>query len=224
MRLAVILIGLALVVGLLAYRFPYALNSDEDTSSLIYSVLLLVAVSASLFARRDISLKQHGKYALGWLGIILILMVGYSFRHELTQSRFFGELMPSTARLNEHGEIVLYADEQGHFRMEVKINGARTLFLVDTGATGISLSHDDAARAGIDTTRLTYNIPHSTANGTSFSASGTIDQLEIAGIVFENIPVSISKPGRLDTSLLGMRFLEQLKSYRVENGKLTLVP
>lgn len=224
MRILIIIIGLAILFAVLMHFFPYALASEEEKSHVVYYAIFLVAISASLFARRDISWKTHSQYALAWLGIILVLMVGYSFRDEVKNSRFIGELLPSNARMNDRGEIVLYAREDGHFYVEALVNHTPLLFMVDTGATGISLSRKDAQRAGIEVNRLTYNIPHSTANGISFSASETMGRLEIAGLVFEQLPVSISKEGRLERSLLGMTFLRKLQSYRVEGDVLTLVP
>lgn len=223
MRLFIVLLGIVLLLGVLIYRFPYALDSEEQRIDIVYGLLLLVMVSVGLFSRPEISWKKHGQYALAWIAILLVLMVGYSFRDELAHSRFLGELFPSQAHRNAAGEIVLHASEDGHFYMEALVNHAPIRFLVDTGASGISLSRRDAKRAGIDVDALVYNIPHTTANGVSFNASSRIELLEAAGLGFRDLPVSINA-GRMEGSLLGLTFLRKMQNYRVEGDTLTLVP
>ena len=49
-----------------------------------------------------------------------------------------------------------------------------------------------------------------------------LDQIAVGPIVMRNVPALVARPGALDESLLGMSFLERLKSYTVERGRLVL--
>jgi aspartyl protease family protein len=62
-----------------------------------------------------------------------------------------------------------------------------------------------------------------TANGTVRAAAGTVERLEIGGIEARRLKVVISS-GLGDTDVLGMNFLSELSSWRVEGRTLILVP
>ena len=104
-----------------------------------------------------------------------------------------------------------------------RVNGARASFLFDTGASAVVLTAADARRAGVDASRLAFDVPVATANGAAMAAEVWLDQIAIGPIVMRNVPALIARPGALDESLLGMSFLERLKSYAVERDRLVLV-
>jgi aspartyl protease family protein len=224
MRFVFVVLGLFVLLGILWHQFPYALNNEWQRADALYALILLIVLSMGIFHRSEVPWRAHAAHMLAWVAIIIIIMIGYSFREDIKSTRFFGELFPQQTRVNDAGEVVLYAREDGHFYIEAKVNTIPVLFMVDTGATGISLRYEDAVRANMDVEQLNYNLAHSTANGISFKAGGNIAQLTLAGLRFENLPVSISKEGRQDISLLGLRFLQQFKSYTFEGDKLTLIP
>jgi aspartyl protease family protein len=61
-----------------------------------------------------------------------------------------------------------------------------------------------------------------TANGAAAAETGSIDELRVGNIVARNLKV-VSAPG-LDLDVIGMNFLSQLESWRVEGRTLVLVP
>ena len=110
----------------------------------------------------------------------------------------------------------------GHFHAAVTLNGTPATLLVDSGATLVLLKAADARDAGIDVTLLSFNTPVATAHGTTYVAHARLRQLRVGVIVAEDIEVLIARPGSLETSLLGMNFLNKLRSYEFSGPFLTL--
>ena len=86
----------------------------------------------------------------------------------------------------------------------------------------VVLTATDARKAGIDTRGLAFDVPVATANGSALAAEIRLDQVAVGPIVMRNVPALVARPGALEESLLGMSFLERLKSYTVERGRLIL--
>jgi aspartyl protease family protein len=94
-------------------------------------------------------------------------------------------------------------------------------FIVDTGATGVVLSPDDARRIGVDMAGLRYTEVAETANGIGYGAPLTADRLEVGPIAMSDFKMSVNQ-APMSASLLGMSFLRRLESFRVEDHKLVL--
>jgi aspartyl protease family protein len=84
------------------------------------------------------------------------------------------------------------------------------------------LSAADARQVGIDTASLNYTLPVQTANGTGFAAPVTLDRVEVGNITRSRIRAFVAQEGALDTSLLGMTFLETLSRYSVTRDALEM--
>lgn len=118
-------------------------------------------------------------------------------------------------------EIVLKAGAHGHFTVDATINGEVLRFLVDTGASSIFLTPQDAERIGFPRQRLTFSERYDTANGEIRAAPITLRSLRIGQMEFYDLPASVGEtPGTM--SLLGMTFLNQFDSYQVRGDTLTL--
>lgn len=116
----------------------------------------------------------------------------------------------------------LKADETGHYITIASINGSDIRVLVDTGATAVALSYEDAENAGLKPRHLDYDVPVSTANGVTKAARVTLDRIEVDGIRLDDVDGLVLPEGVFDGTLLGMSFLGRLQSFRVENGVLYL--
>lgn len=116
----------------------------------------------------------------------------------------------------------LKAVKGGHFVTEADINGSSITVLVDTGATAVALSYEDAANAGLRPGSLDYTIPVATANGMAKAARIRIDKISIDGIKVEDVEGFVMPEGALQGTLLGMSFLSRLDSFKVEDGILYL--
>jgi aspartyl protease family protein len=93
--------------------------------------------------------------------------------------------------------------------------------MVDTGATQIVLSRSDAQRAGIEVADLAFLGTARTANGTVRTAPVWLQQLTIGPLSFDSIRAVVNE-GALDTSLLGMSFLNQFDSIEIRDSELIL--
>ena len=163
-----------------------------------------------------------------WLAIVLVLVTGYGFRDELQHvgHRLTLGLIPGSAvtRLADDGtvEVAVGRDNSGHFLVTADVNGTPVRFLVDTGATTIALGHADAARIGIDVANLRYDIPISTANGMARAARVRLNSVELGGITRTGLEATVSEPGALFGSLLGMNFVGTLASFEIRGERLVL--
>lgn len=113
----------------------------------------------------------------------------------------------------------------GHFQAKVWINGTPIKMLVDTGATKVSLSLKEAAKAGVTKAQLGKIRSVQTANGTARVAEVVLKQVRLGSIVAKDVEawVMLSKnPGEI--ALLGMSFLNQLSSWSRSGSTLTLEP
>ena len=119
------------------------------------------------------------------------------------------------------GEVVFRQRRGGHFVIDAEVNGVPVRFLVDTGASDVTLTPHDAGRLGFDLQQLRFNRTYRTANGTVQGASVRLGSVAIGPISLQNVRASVNAAD-MDLSLLGMSFLSRLSSYEVANGTLTL--
>ena len=118
-------------------------------------------------------------------------------------------------------ELVLQAGAHGHFMVEAAVNGTPITFLVDTGASSIYLTPDDAARLGWTPPRLTYSERYSTASGVVHAAPVTLRSLRVGQLELYDLPASVGQQPS-SVSLLGMSFLKRFASYEVRGDRLIL--
>lgn len=218
----IIVIAAIGLVGLLAWRFPYALSDSRDWMNLIYLVAVLIIVAGGVF-HHGFRARQSIRHAAIWIGLACVIGLGYSNRFEFAAlgNRFLGELVPGMGVEGEGGEVMFRAGAGGHFQVEALVDGVPVRFLVDTGASDVVLSPRDAARIGFDPAALEFSKTYRTANGAVQAAPVTLGAIEIGPVVIRNVSAAVNG-APLDESLLGMSFLDRLTGYRVENGTLTL--
>jgi aspartyl protease family protein len=121
------------------------------------------------------------------------------------------------------GRIVeLKAGAHGHYYARVEINGRPIDVLVDSGASLVALTYEDARNAGLTVRDSDYTHRVSTANGSARVAPVTLDRVSIGEITVRDVPAAVSEPGSLATSLLGMSFLGRLQQIDIRSGVLVL--
>jgi aspartyl protease family protein len=224
--LGILAIGLAALI--LNHDSGRTMGMDNNDFGRLVTLSAIATMMAAgvLAGRRQIgdSLRQAGI----WLVIILILVTGYLYRFDLQQvgSRLTAGLIPGRAVVTTGvgGEqiLVIHKGISGHYETEVTIDGTPLRMLVDTGASSVVLSYDDAMRLGINPDNLVYSIDVSTANGRARAAPVTLREVAIGPILRGTIRGMVTEQGRLDQSLLGMSFLETLGSIEITRDELRL--
>ena len=121
------------------------------------------------------------------------------------------------------GETRVLMAPDGHFWVRARVNGVSRRFLVDTGATLTTLSPDSADAADIRPKRWGAQVVLNTANGRTLGSLATIDELRVGNVVAHHIDAVVA-PGLGETNVLGMNFLSRLAGWRVEGGRMILVP
>jgi aspartyl protease family protein len=120
------------------------------------------------------------------------------------------------------GTVEIRAGASGHYHAEAEINGRPVEVMVDTGATMVALTYEDAERAGIHLKASDFTRSVSTANGVTRVAPVTIERVSVGDIMVRNVAASVSERGRLSTTLLGMSFLSRLERVDMRSGILVL--
>ncbi|HTT39198.1 MAG TPA: TIGR02281 family clan AA aspartic protease [Burkholderiales bacterium] len=120
---------------------------------------------------------------------------------------------------NGSGSVTLAADARGHFMTTGTINGATVQFLVDTGATMISLGLADARRIGLNYLEGERGITR-TANGTARVYRVKLDSVRVGDITLNNIDALVHEAD-MPFVLLGMSFLNRVEMTRT-GSDLTL--
>lgn len=141
-------------------------------------------------------------------------------QQQAAAARSTGGSAPSRS---QYGNLVeLRAARDGHVYANAELNGRPVGVLVDTGATTVALTYEDAQRAGIHVSNTDFTALSQTANGTARFAPITIDRITIGNITVNNVRGAVAEPGRLHVTLLGMSFLGKLIRFEMRNGTLVL--
>lgn len=194
-----------------------------DTGDKIYAVVWSAIIISALLSRGRGQFKRGAKMALGWLVIIAVVFGGVVYWPELKNSKFYNSLVAGSAAVNEDGSMEFSRADDGHFHINALVNGVSVEFMVDTGAADIVLTREDAKRVGFYESELVFNKIFTTANGRTRAASVKLKNLEIGKYQSGEIYASVNE-GELDVSLLGMSFLDRMRSFRVEGDWLILTP
>jgi aspartyl protease family protein len=117
--------------------------------------------------------------------------------------------------------LVVKADQGGHFAVDARVDGRRLAFMVDTGASQITIRASDAARLNFHPTPRDYSIKISTANGEGRAALVDLRMVEVGDIVVRDLRALVVPDTALSVNLLGMSFLSRLR-WSHERGKLLL--
>jgi aspartyl protease family protein len=118
--------------------------------------------------------------------------------------------------------VELKAGAYGHFHARAEINGQAISVMVDTGASIVALSFEDARAIGLYVRDSDFTHRVSTANGYARIAPVTIDRISIGDIMVRDVSGAVMEAGKLGTTLLGMSFLSRLQRVDIRSGMLVL--
>lgn len=201
--------------------------ANDDFASLATLGVLAAVVSAGIL-RRGMRFQDTARQAAVWLTALMILVAGYQYRFELQNiaSRVTAGLVPSRPQtaLGADGalSVTLEKSNNGHFEADGTANGRAVSFLVDTGASSVTLTYRDAQSAGFASADMSFVYPISTANGVAMAARVRLNEISVGGITRRDVQAMVAEDGKLDQSLLGMSFLSSLSGYAVRQDQMIL--
>ena len=119
--------------------------------------------------------------------------------------------------------VTLTASRNGHFFARAYINGRPIAVMVDTGATKIALTYEDAERLGLRPHGSDFTLTARTANGTARAAPVDLDNVRIGDVEVSDLRGTIAERGKLHVTLLGMEFIRKLERFELRGRELILV-
>ncbi|TGD62863.1 TIGR02281 family clan AA aspartic protease [Tabrizicola sp. WMC-M-20] len=181
---------------------------------LAYLGLLLAAIGGYIIVEFRGRMGQALRTAAAWGLIVIGLMAGYGLWQDMRT-----DILPRQAVV-EGGEIRLPRAADGHYYLTLSIGGTPVPFMVDTGASDMVLSLDDARRLGFDPATLAFIGQARTANGIVRTARVTLTDVTLGPHRDDRISAVVNE-GDLDTSLLGMAYLGRY-SVEITGGEMIL--
>jgi aspartyl protease family protein len=189
------------------------MNTDQ-IMQIAYLGLLAAAIGGSyIFANKN-NLGKVAQQAAIW---------GMIFVGVIAAVGLWGDISRDVApRQSVAGtEIVLPRSNDGHYYMTLDINGTSVNFVVDTGASQVVLTQNDAARIGLNPDELRYLGTANTANGQVRTAAVQLDQVSVGPYTDTGLRATVNG-GQMDKSLLGMTYLGLYDSISITDGELIL--
>jgi aspartyl protease family protein len=187
-----------------------------DTGHLVYLAILGIAVVGWFIAENRASLGQTVRTALAWAFIFLGVVAGYGLWGDIRD-----DVAPRQTVFTEDARVEVPRAFDGHYYLTLEVNGTPVDFVVDTGATDMVLSREDAARIGLAPDDLAYTGVASTANGEVRTARVRLEEVSLGGITDRNVSASVNA-GEMSGSLLGMSYLHRFERIEIANGRLIL--
>ncbi len=188
------------------------MDSDQ-IARVVYLGLLLMAVGGWVLVEYRTRLGQALRVALAWGMIFLGVAAGYGLWGDLRR-----DIRPE--QIAGADQVEIQRSQDGHYYLQLEVNGQPVTFMADTGASGITLSAQDAARLGIDPTGLPYLGRAVTANGEVRTARIKLPLVTFGPFTDQDVTAFVTD-GPMEMSLLGMDYLG-LFSIRIAGDKMIL--
>lgn len=189
--------------------------TGDQIASLLYLVLLGTAIAGYFVvqnrSRMGTALRHAALWGLIFLGTIAAIGLWDDVRRQV----------PGQAAVIAEDRIEVPRGRDGHYHMTLQVNGVPVNFIVDTGASEIVLTREDAARAGIDVQNLAFFGRAQTANGTVPTARVFLDEVRLGDMADRGVPASVNG-GEMFGSLLGMSYLSRFDRIEIADGRLVL--
>ncbi|MDG1707708.1 MAG: TIGR02281 family clan AA aspartic protease, partial [Emcibacteraceae bacterium] len=110
----------------------------------------------------------------------------------------------------------------GHYWVNMDISNNPIAFIIDTGASVVTLSHNDAEKLNLYLSDFDYNITVRTAAGLTTMAEINLDRMTLGVIELYDVKAFVAREGMLSVSLLGMNFLNRLERFEFQDGQLIM--
>lgn len=118
------------------------------------------------------------------------------------------------------GETILHRSGNGHFYVDAQVDGHVVNFVVDTGATGVALTVEDARRIGIDFNESDFEVVGTGASGAVRGTQIMLDSVSVDGKEVRKVQAAVLEG--LEVSLLGQSYLTRIGSVEMSGEKMSL--
>jgi len=190
--------------------------TGDQIGQLFYLVLLTGAVLGFFLMQNRHRLGRVMQQATVWGLIFLGVIAAAGLWSDIRST-----VAPRQAVFADQGRIEVPRAPDGHFYLTARVNDVPVQFVVDTGATDVVLTRQDAMRAGIDPGRLNFSGQANTANGVVHTAPVRLRSFEIGALGTRNLRAWVNS-GEMDSSLLGMAYLQRFEKLEITRNRLVL--
>ncbi|MFP5508575.1 MAG: TIGR02281 family clan AA aspartic protease [Alphaproteobacteria bacterium] len=187
-----------------------------DLGRLTYLILLGSVIVFWFLVQNRQSLGKTLQQALVWGLLFLGVIAAFGLWNDIRQT-----VRPTQSVISAQGRIELPRAPDGHYYLTAEVNGAAIRFLVDTGATDIFLSREDAIAAGLDPANLAFIGSAMTANGEVRTAPVRLESIRLGPHEDRGLRAFVNA-GEMRESLLGMTYLQRFSSVEIRQGALIL--
>ena len=186
----------------------------DITVRLIYLGILLLALAGWFAISNRPSIGKSIQMALVWGMIFLGAMAIYGLWQDITSSH-------ETQNISDDGAIMVPRSRDGHFYLTLQVNSVDIEFLVDTGATDLVLSPQDAKNVGIVIENLAFLNSAKTANGTVPIAYVKLEQVQLGKYLDKFVSAAVNS-SNMNKSLLGVSYLDRYQRIEILADSLKL--
>ncbi len=179
----------------------------------IIALGLLIVVGLSLLG--SIVSNNSARNAAVWV-LIFVGVTAVSSQWDEISRNFYPQQTTFT-----DGAVEVPKGPDNHFRLTLQINDVPVEFLVDTGASQMVLTLEDAARVGLDPDTLPFIGTAFTANGEVATAPVRLDRVQLGEITDTRFRAAVNS-GEMESSLLGMSYLSRFESIEITPDALIL--
>jgi len=188
---------------------------ENEIGRIIYLLLLGIAVGGWFVAQNRNSFGKVAQMAMIWGLIFVGVVAGFGLWGDIRDD------VAPRALVAANGVIEVPRQSDGHYYLTLDVNDTPVTFVVDTGASSVVLTQQDAARVGIDPQSLVFSGSANTANGVVRTARVRVDTITLGEFSDRNMAVYVNE-GALEDSLLGMSYLQRFDKIEIAKNKLIL--
>lgn len=166
---------------------------------------------------QDVQQSKMGKwmFTLAWLAALLLATLYFD---DVLMERVNPNTQPQSMHSASGVEVKLKQNVMGHYVATGSINGYKVVFLLDTGATSVSIPAHLTDKLGLIPGR---QARVQTANGTVTVFQTRVNELRLGDIKLHNVAGNLNPGMKNDEILLGMSALKDLE-FTQKDGWLVL--
>lgn len=189
---------------------------SEDIGQLVFLILLVTAIGGYFVMENRHQLGKMARQSAVWGLIFVGVIAGIGLWDDIRST-----VMPRQTVFAEQGQVEVPRAPDGHYYLMLTINHTPVRFVVDTGASDVVLTQEDARRVGLDVANLRYLGEARTANGLVHTARVRLEDVRLGPVEDHNLRAVVNG-GEMDTSLLGVSYLQRYSSMEFRRDTLIL--